>query len=75
MTPREFINGWIGYDNAKKEHWDIMYYNAKYNALRTAMDKKQARQIIRDKAPWKRVGRKKEMDQASIEKMLNMISK
>jgi hypothetical protein len=75
MTPREFLNGWIGYDDAKKETWDILYYNAKYNALRTAMDKKQANQIVRDKAPWKRRVRKKQMSHENIEKMLNMISK
>lgn len=75
MTPREFFNGWIGYDNSKKETWDVLFYIGRYNALRTSMDKKQARQIIRDKAPWERKVKKKKMSYESIEKMLNFISK
>lgn len=75
MTPTEFLNGWIGHDSAKREMWDILYYVGKYNALRTSMDKKQSRQIIRDKAPWSRKRRKKQMPNENIEKILNMISK
>lgn len=75
MTPREFLNGWFGYDKAKKETWDVLFYIGKYNALRTAFSDKQQRQIMRDKAPWVRKKKTKEMSFKSIEATLNMISR
>jgi hypothetical protein len=78
MTPDEFFKGWRGYDQKKKENWDVAFWISKFNAVRTAFTKEQAKQAIQDKAPWRKdePGQpSKPMSVKAIRSILNLISK
>lgn len=77
MTPREFFNSWIGYEDKLKTEWDVFFYISQLNAMRTTWSKEQANQIEKDKAPWREEKKppKKEMTAKQIQLMLNFISK
>lgn len=74
MTPREFFNAWIGFQDKREEVFHVMYYVAKYNASRTTMSRKQAEQIARDRPPWEKQ-KPQQVTGKQISAMLDLISK
>jgi hypothetical protein len=58
MTPREFYNAWIGWNESRNEKLkaqrDIAYGAAKYHAVNTSWSKKQQRQINNQRFPWQK---------------------
>jgi len=78
MTPREFFNAWVGFDEHQKNEWNVLFWLSKYNAIRTTWSKEQANQIVRDKPPWEENGKtkpKKAMSPKAVMGILNLISK
>lgn len=58
MTPREFFNAWLGYQDGKTEDMEatraIIYGASRFNAASTAMSKEQATSIGRHRFPWEK---------------------
>lgn len=76
MSPREFYNAWIGWHDRRREEWNVIFYSAQYNAMRTAMSKEQQKQIQRDKAPWDQPSKQnKPISGRQVANLLSLISK
>jgi len=62
MTPREFFNAWIGWQESQSERLEaefeamrsIIYGAARYNAANTAFSGEASKAISRQKFPWEK---------------------
>ena len=75
MTPKEFFNAWIGFDDKQRDNRNVAFYLAQYNAVRTAFSTKQAQQTRRDKSPFEVKKVTAELNPKSVMAMLDLISK
>lgn len=75
MTPREFLNAWEGFADNQKQQWNVLFYAAQYNAMRTAFSKDQQKQIRRDNPPWEKSKKKEPLDYDKMQGLFRAISK